>query len=190
MDKRTFVYVDGANFYGGLTSINKKFTDTKFDFENYANYLAGKEKLIRINYYNALVKKRINEKIWKKQSDFFNMLRKIPKCKITLCTRKSRLTLLGEEYHTIKGDDISLALDMIEDCYNDKFDKVILISGDGDFSDLLNRVKKRQKEIEVCYFEGCASGDLLRKADKIRLISKKTVNKFFLRENKYPKKIS
>jgi len=67
----------------------------------------------------------------KKQSDFFDRLRKIPKCKVTLCTRKSRLNILGEEYHTIKGDDISLALDMIEDCYNNRFDKAIFISGDG-----------------------------------------------------------
>ena len=190
MVKRIIVYVDGANFYGGLTSINRRFTDTKFDFENYVNYLVGKGKLVKINYYNALVKKKINEKIWKKQNDFFNALRKIPKCKVTLCTRKSRLTLLGEEYHTIKGDDISLALDMVEDCYNNKLDKVILISGDGDFSDLLSRVKKTQKEIEICYFEGCIARILLKKADNIRLISKKTVNKFFLRENKYAKKLT
>ena len=184
MAKRISVYIDGANFYGGLTSINERFTDTKFDFENYTKYLVGKDDLVRINYYNALVKKKINEKIWKKQNDFFNRLRKIQKCKVTLSTRKSRLNILGEEYHTIKGDDISLALDMIEDCYNNKFDKAIFISGDGDFADLLNRVKKKGREIEVCFFEGCIAGVLLKKADSKRLIDKKTVNKFFYREKK------
>jgi len=66
MAKRVSVYIDGANFYGGLTSINKRFTDTKFDFENYVRYLIEKESLVRINYYNALIKKKVNEKIWKK----------------------------------------------------------------------------------------------------------------------------
>lgn len=188
MVKRICVYIDGANFYGGLTSINKRFSDTKFDFENYIDYLVGNDKLVKIYYYNALVKKRINEKIWKKQNDFFNRLHKIPKCKVTLCTRKSRLNILGEEYHTIKGDDIFLALDMIEDCYNDNFDRVILISGDGDFAELLKRVKRKGKEIEICYFERCVSSILLKKADRIRLINRKIANKFFWREKKVEKK--
>ncbi len=184
MVKRISVYIDGANFYGGLTSINKRFTDTKFDFENYIKYLVGKDSLVKINYYNALVKKKINEKIWRKQNDFFDRLRKIPKCKVTLCTRKSRLNILGEEYHTIKGDDISLALDMMEDCYNNKFDKAIFISGDGDFADLLFRIKKKGKEIEICYFEGSVAGILLKKVDSERLIDKKIANRFFYRERK------
>lgn len=182
MTKRICVYIDGANFYGGLTSINKRFSDTKFDFENYINYLVGKDKLVKIYYYNALIKKKINEKIWKKQKYFFNRLNQIKNCKVTLCKRKSRLNILGEEYHAIKGDDICLALDMIEDCYNDEFDKVILISGDGDFTELLKRIKKKEKEIEVCYFEKCVSKDLLKKSNNIHLINKKTANKFFWRE--------
>ncbi len=162
---RICVYIDGANFYGGLTSINKRFSDTKFDFENYISYLIGKDKLVQIYYYNALVKKKINEKIWNKQNDFFNRLRKIPKLKVSLCTRKSRLNILGEEYHTIKGDDILLALDMIEDCYINKFDKVILIYGD--FNELLKRINKKGKEIEICYFNNCVSKLLLNQANKI-----------------------
>ena len=70
MVKRVSVYIDGANFYGGLTSISQKFTDTKFDFENYIKYIVGKDRLVKVNYYNALIKKKINEKIWQKQKDF------------------------------------------------------------------------------------------------------------------------
>lgn len=124
------------------------------------------------------------KKFWQKQKDFFERLRKIPKFKISLCTRKSRLNILGEEYHTIKGDDLMLALDMIEDCYSDKFDKVILFSGDGDFIELLKRVKKKGKEIEICFFNNCVSRILLNQADKIKLIDKKTANKFFWRDEK------
>ncbi|MAG02266.1 hypothetical protein CMI42_02920 [Candidatus Pacearchaeota archaeon] len=181
MVKNVCIYVDGANFYGGLTSINKRFSDTKFDFQNYIDYMVGKNNLVKIYYHNALVRKKINEKVWKKQCDLFDRLRKIPKCKVSLCTRKSRLNILGEEYHTIKGDDIFLALDMIEDCYNNKFDRAILISGDGDFTELLKRVKNKGKEIEICYFKKGIANILLRKADKIRLINRKIANKFFWR---------
>jgi len=136
-------YIDGANFYGGLTSINKNFSDLNFDFEKYIKHLCKNNKLVRIYYYNAHIKKKINNKIWAKQKELFDRLDKIPKCRVSLCTRKSRLNILGEEYHTIKGDDIYLALDMIEDCYNKIFDKAILISCDGDFAELLTRVKKK-----------------------------------------------
>ena len=187
MVKRVCVYVDGANFYGGLTSLNKDFSDLNFDFENYIRCLCKQDKLVKIYYYNAHIKKKINDKIWAKQKKLFDRLHKIPKCKVSLCTRKSRLNILGQEYHTIKGDDIFLALDMIEDCYNDKFDKAILISCDGDFVELLTRVKKKGKEVEVCYFKGCISNSLLKKASKVHLINKKITNKFFWRKN--PKRI-
>ena len=176
--KRVSIYIDGANFYGGMTSISQKFTDTKFDFENYIKYIVGKDRLVKVNYYNALMKKKVNEKI------FFERLKKIPKFKVSLCTRKSRLNILGEEYQTIKGDDLMLALDMIEDCYNEKFDKAILFSGDGDFIELLKRVKKKGKEVDVCFFENCVSGVLLNQADKIKLIDKKTAHRFFWRDKK------
>jgi uncharacterized LabA/DUF88 family protein len=76
-----------------------------------------------------------------------------------------------------------LALDMIEDCYNDKFDRAILFSGDGDFIELLKRVKKKFKEIQVCFFDKCVSEGLLNQANTIKLIDQKTVNKFFYRDN-------
>jgi len=184
MVKRVSVYIDGANFYGGLTSLNKNFSDLNFDFENYIKYLCKQEKLVKVYYYNAHIKKKINDKIWSKQKVLFDRLNKLKNFWVRLCTRKSRLNILGEEYHTIKGDDIFLALDVIEDCYNDKFDKVILISGDGDFTELLKRVKKKNKEIEVCYFKNCSSKILLNQADKTHLINKKITNKFFWREKK------
>ena len=75
---------------------------------------------------------------------------------------------------------------MIEDCYNNKFDKAILISGDGDFTELLRRVKNKNKMIEVCYFKDCVSNILLKQADRLRLINKKITNKFFWRKKKTP----
>jgi len=184
MRKNICIYIDGANFYGGLTSINKKYSDNKFDFEKYIKSIIDEDNLIKVYYYNALVKKKINKKIWLKQYNFFERLRKINKFKVCLCTRKSRLNILGEEYHTIKGDDIYLALDMIEDCYNNIFDKAILISGDGDFLELIKRIKKKSKEVELIYFEKCISKDLLKNSNCSKIINKKIVKRFFYNEDK------
>ncbi len=38
--KKICIYIDGANFYGGISSINPKYSDTKFDFEKYFNSIS------------------------------------------------------------------------------------------------------------------------------------------------------
>ena len=35
MRKRVCVYIDGANFYYGLKTIDKRYSDIFFDFEKY-----------------------------------------------------------------------------------------------------------------------------------------------------------
>ena len=39
-----------ANFYGGLTSFNKNFSDLNFDFENYIKYLCKQNNVVRVYY--------------------------------------------------------------------------------------------------------------------------------------------
>ena len=182
--KRICVYIDGANFYGGISSINPKYTDTKFDFERYIKNIVGKNQIVKIYYYNALVKKSVNFKIWNKQRELFSRLHRIKNFKVTLCTKKSRLNILGEEYHTIKGDDICLALDMQGDAYENKYDKAILISSDGYFVPLVKNARKLNKEVEICYFRDCVAKELLKEANKNNLINKKIVKKFFFMKNK------
>ncbi len=70
----------------------------------------------------------------------FALLEKIPKCKVVLCKRQKRVDT-EEEYYIIKGDDTYLSLDMLRDVCKDKYDKAILISGEGDFTQLVNYVR-------------------------------------------------
>tara|TARA_Y100000310_G_C20435977_1_gene693749 strand:+ start:178 stop:771 length:594 start_codon:yes stop_codon:yes gene_type:complete len=186
---RVCVYIDGANFYGGLRFINPRYTDEKFDFENYIKYLTKKYSLIKIYYYNASLKQQLNKEPFRRQQILFSRLRKIKSCEVILCKRKPRIGVGGEEYHIIKGDDVCLTLDMISDAYENLYDKAILISSDGDFTPLVERVRKLKKEVDVCYFEDCVSDDLLRASNRNNLINKKIVKKFFfLKKKKLEKK--
>lgn len=182
--ERVFVYIDGANFYGGLRTINPKYTDTKFDFERYINKIVGKRKLIKIKYYNASLKQQINPEIFKKQQRLFSRLRKIPLCGVILSKRKPRLDAQGNQYHTIKGDDISLAIDMLAEAYENQYDTTILISSDGDFTPLIKKVKNKGKNVEICYFSECISNELLKESTTNRVINKKVVRKYFYIKNK------
>jgi len=111
-------------------------------------------------------------------------LRKIPRCKIILCKRQKRFSKDDEEYYTIKGDDIYLALDMLNHAWEDRYDKAILISRDGDFVQLVRYVKDKKKEVDMISFKELASRNLINEVDKCIFINKKIANKFFWRENR------
>lgn len=181
---RVSIYIDGANFYHGIKLINKYYTDTKFDFKKFIKKITKKDTLISIYYYNAPLKQDKNPLIYKKQQKFFQRLREIPNFNVVMCKRQKREDEHGKEYHIIKGDDIHLAIDMLSDAYKNKYDKAILLSGDGDFAPVVSYIKKEGKQVINYYFEGNLSKALSDVCETSILINKKLVNKFFYRENK------
>ncbi len=183
MKKRICIYIDGANFVYGIKTINQRYNDFMFDFEKLAKEICKNHELVRVNYYNASLKRKLNINKWERQQKLFNRLKKLKKFEVILCKRQKRLNELDEEFYSIKGDDIHLAIDMIMDANKDKYDKAILISGDGDFSPLIRAIKSLKKDIEVYAFKEICSGALIKK-NKFRFIDKKLVNKCFYRENK------
>lgn len=180
--ERVSVFIDGANFYGGLKTINEKYTDNKFDFKKYIKKVVGKRKLINVYYYNASLKQQINPEIFKKQQVMFSRLRKLG-FKVILCKRQKRYHEDGTIKHVIKGDDIHLAIDMLKGAYENEYDTAILFSGDGDFAKLVEYVSKKGKGVENHHFAETISFDLLKECGKSVAINKKILNKFFYRGN-------
>ena len=62
--ERISVYIDGANFYYGLKTINKRYSDVFFDFASFVREIIGKEKLITTYYYNAPLKENLNKYVY------------------------------------------------------------------------------------------------------------------------------
>ncbi len=184
MIKRISIYIDGANFVYGLKSLHPKYSDYHFDFENYIKMIVNKDNLINIFYYNASLKQEVNPRRFKEQQKLLARLIKMPKCKVILCKRQKRFTEDDEEYYTIKGDDIYLALDMLNHAWENKYDKATLFSGDGDFAQLVKYVKDKEKEVEMISFEKLASKNLINEVDRCIFINKKIANRFFYREKK------
>lgn len=67
MGKRVSIYIDGANFVYGIKSLNQKYSDYHFDFENYIRMIVGKDKLVNVFYYNASLKQEVNPRRFKEQ---------------------------------------------------------------------------------------------------------------------------
>ena len=187
MKKRISIYIDGANFVYGIKTLNKKYSDFMFDFEKLAKEICGENQIIKVNYYNASLKRKLNLNKWERQQKLFNRLKKLKKFNVILCKRQKRLNKLDEEFYSIKGDDIHLAIDMILDATKDNYDKGILISGDGDFAPLVRAIKTLKKDIEIYSFKEVCSDALIKK-NKFKFIDKKLANKCFYREKKEKKK--
>jgi len=109
----------------------------------------------------------------------FTRIRKISQCNVVLCKRQKRVDEFEKEYYVIKRDDICLSLDMLRGACKCKYDKAILISGDGDFAPLVDYVKEEGKEVEIYTFKKLVSVDLINKSNRYFWINKKIVNRFF-----------
>ncbi len=183
MVKRISVYVDGANFYGGLNSLNKFYFDFYFDFAKYIKDIVGKNELIRVCYYNGYSKKKINPNVWDRQNKLFTRLKGLKKWNVVLFRKQECYNEENKTFFKLKEDDINLAVDVLSDAYEDKFDKMVLISGDRDFLPLIRQIKKLKKDVEICYFHDCVSKKFLKlfKENNRKKITKSVVRRYFLR---------
>lgn len=179
--KRVSVFIDGNNFYFGLRKLYGKEKSLKtFNFEKFAQFLAGKDKVVAIHYYNAMLDREHNPKKYESQKEFFEKLRRIPNFHLVLCKLlKRNITGTNKFYYIIKEDDINMAVDMVENAYEDNFDIAILVSGDGDFVPAVRSVKKKNKIVKNIYFKDSSSRNLKDFCDESLELPKQILNEFF-----------
>ena len=136
--KKVAIYIDGSNFY---FSVKKKF-GFNINIEKFCNKLAGKDKLVKINYYIASIDQTQNPEMYAKQQSFFDKLREIKNLKI-IFGRLEKRKQDGKEYFVEKATDVNLALDIVLDAQANEYDEAYLISNDGDFSGAIKAVIER-----------------------------------------------
>ncbi len=178
------VYIDGANFFGCMNNFNKFYFDLYFDFERYIKDITHKNNLIKVYYYNGYLKKKTNSKVWERQDKLFNRLKRLKNWDVVLCRKQECYDEDGKKFFRLKEDDINLAINVLSDAYENKFDKMILISSDRDFIHLVRQIKKIGKDIEVCYFENSISKkllDLFEDKNK-RKITRSVIKRYFFKE--------
>ncbi len=77
---------------------------------------------------------------------------------------------------------------MLNHAWENRYDKVILISGDGNFAQLVKYVKDKKKEVKMVSFEELASRNLIIEVDRCSFINKKIANRFFIGKKKDKKR--
>ncbi len=172
---RVKIYIDGPNFHFGLKSLKNSYQDFRFDFKKFGEKVASGRNLIDINYYTAPFFRKKDEVMYKKQFNFFKRL-KADGIKVMICD-------YNPEKQVVKGDDIRLAVDMLDDAVRDVYDIGILISGDGDFKPLVDKIHTWKKKAELHYFTSRTSDKLLNSCDFHNKISRSRIVKYGFGKN-------
>jgi len=147
-EQRVGVFVDVQNMYYSAKNMYK----AKVNFAQILKEGVNNRSLVRAMAY--VIKADIKE-----EKNFFDALSKIG----YEVKSKDLQTFVGGAK---KGDwDIGIAMDMIE--LASKLDTLVLVSGDGDFVDLLQHLKRAMGcRIEVMAFGKSSSGKLREEADE------------------------
>jgi len=100
-----------------------------------------------------------------------------------LCIKKAQITYRQDGSRIYKGtdQDLAICIDCLENV--DKFDKWVLMSGDGDFIDLCRHLKSKGKVVEVWSMSGVSfNRGFCDYADVIRFLNKN----FFYEKSEAP----
>ncbi len=155
MDNRVAIFIDGSNLYH---SVQNNFGRHNINFTEFANKLCAGRPLFRVYYYNILQDPSQYPEGYRDQQEFLDSLRKTPYLEVRLGSTKK---MTGVE----KGIDVMIATDLLYFAWSGFYDVAILVSGDSDFTYAVQAVKNVGKHVEVAYFEGGASKELLDIAD-------------------------
>ena len=135
-DERIGLFIDGANLFS-----TTKALDFDIDFKRLLEEFRKRGKLIRANYYTALL-----------EHEDYNPLRPLVDWLdyngFSVITKPAREFTDENGRRRIKGDmDIELAVDMLEAA--NYLDHIILFSGDGDFTTLVEALQRKGRKVSV-----------------------------------------
>ncbi|MBU0666604.1 MAG: NYN domain-containing protein [Nanoarchaeota archaeon] len=161
-NQRVAVFVDVQNMYYSAMNLYK----TKVNFESILRTAVSNRKIIRAFAY-------VIEADVKGEKNFHDRLTKIG---FEVKSKELQIFYGGAK----KGDwDVGIAMDVLR--MAPKVDTIVLVSGDGDFADLLKYVKSLGCRAEVISFGKTTSSRLLPETDDFIDMSKDT-KKFLIKQ--------
>ena len=156
MSNRSIVYIDGFNFYYGVL---KDSPDKWLDIQAYFTKLRQTDDVQKIWYFTALVggDQRLRQKTYLDalttlhlvDVQFGHYKQKTIKCNVRKCTFSGPREFRAPEE---KGTDVKIALQMLDDAYQNACDRIILVSGDSDLVPAIELIKTRFPEKRITVY--------------------------------------
>jgi uncharacterized LabA/DUF88 family protein len=203
--KRIYAYFDGSNFYH---TCKNNYGVKGVKFNHLVNNLIDKEKeeLIRIKYFTAPVNQQECPELYASQQKFFHKLKTTPlmdvklgslvkrklnkinivcpdcgnqKSEVLNCPKCENTVNVRNTYKTTeKGVDVGLAINLLLDALNNKYDIAFLFSSDADFCPAIRHIiKELGKEVVYLHFPKPRTYELLDCCSSSKLITKEIIEK-------------
>lgn len=174
--ERCVIMIDGSNFYFKLKDVGLHHL-LSFDFSSFATLLSRGHQVVEAIYYIGKVRTDGSDKtrhLQANQQRLFAHLR-------THGYRYSLGYLLKSDgvFHE-KGVDVNIAVDMLVATYEDRCDRIILVSSDTDLLPAILKAKAKGKVVEYVGFShkpslamvaNCSVSRLLTREDLLGCIS-------------------
>lgn len=158
MPNRLAIFIDGSNLYNGMRD---NLSSTRVNLQELVKQLSGNRQIFRIYYYNAPLTDDYENDLREGQQRFFESLRRIP----YVTVRLGRLHRRHDGTLVEKGIDVAIAVESLSLAYENAYDTAILVSGDGDYVQLVEAIKRKGKHVECAMFKNQSAGVLIEFVD-------------------------
>lgn len=161
LSEKVCIFIDGSNMWWGLRGYNQRNnTNIRIDYKKLENFLLKGRPLLRTYYYCSRP-----ERPDPRQLALLESLRNrgITVVEKTLRTRTDPVT--GATRTVEKGVDATLVTHLLGLAWEGAYETAILVSGDEDFVEAVQKVKDKGKRIEIATFKGRLSDELRKLSD-------------------------
>lgn len=158
MNRRVAIFIDGSNLYNGM---RENLSNTRVNLGELITQLKRDRFLVRCYYFNSPLTDDYDLELREGQARFFESLRRIP----YVTVRLGRLHRRHDGSLVEKGVDVAIAVEALSLAHVDAFDEVVLVSGDGDYVELVEAIKRLGKHVEIAMFRNQSAGILMEHAD-------------------------
>jgi len=172
--QKCIILIDGSNFFFKLKDL-KLHNLLAFNFSTFSQFLTGSRRIIDICYYVGRVKQdgtKHADKLLANQQKLLNALKKQH-------IRYSLGFLLKSDgaFHE-KGVDVQMATDMLVAAYENKCDRIILVSSDTDLAPAIKKARQKGKIVEYVGFSHMPSVAMVRFCSESHVLSKEDLLPF------------
>ncbi|MCX6751350.1 MAG: NYN domain-containing protein [Candidatus Nomurabacteria bacterium] len=184
--ERVIIYIDGGNTYKALFKETKNRKDGSivpkivpkgkiFNYKEFASLLASNRNLCGKKYYVGIVR---NFDDTKKSSDMVTnqqkFLAKIENEGFAI----ERGKIVYDHQIREKGVDVKIAIDLVIDGIEDKYDIAIVVSSDTDLIPAIKYVQSKGKRVEYIGFSNSTSVGLIKDCDYQRVFGSTDLQQF------------
>ncbi len=184
--KKVKVYIDGGNTYKALFKdwVNPKDNSItprsvprgkKFNLKGFAEFLASDRTLVEKSYYVGIVKNyNHTEKSAKMVKEQQKFLAGIENDGFII----ERGKIVYDHKIREKGVDVKIAIDIVIDGIENKYDTAIIVSSDTDLIPAIKYIQSKGKNVEYVGFSNHTSVGLIKDCDHQRVFSSTDLQQF------------